>query len=240
MRYRTLAVLFTTTAVAVAGNVLMVQPAMAADAVALVYDTQATADAVVGPFVPGVPDTGAIATTQYLNPANPDGGGSAYSQRYCGKYQWNDGTEAGNHSKPQQPCLGGDGRDYLVGTGTRDNGTASAEGGYMDILHGYGGDDFLSGGESYDTLWGDAGNDILDGGIGNDYLTGGSGQDDMSGGQGADSFYAADGERDVIHCADSASDADGDNRLGDYDYVQYDAGLDVLDASCDNATKDPQ
>ena len=237
MQHRKFALLVTSV---VAGSVLTAGHAMAgSDPVGTVYAAQGIVDSAIDPAVsvaPDVPDTGVFT----VNPANGDGGGKAYSQRYCGKYQWNNGTEAGDKSKPVQPCLGGNGPDYLVGTGTRDYSSSTADGGRTDIIHGYGGDDFLSGGESFDTLWGDAGNDILDGGVGDDYLTGGAGQDEMSGGPGADTFYAVDGERDVIHCADSADQADQDYRVSSYDYVQYDAGLDVLDASCEHATKDPQ
>jgi Ca2+-binding RTX toxin-like protein len=235
MRHRTFALL---TASIVTGSFLTAVSALAiADPVGAVYDTQAVVDAAADPvvsLVPDVPDTGVFT----VNPANGDGGGKAYSQRYCGKYQWNNGTEAGTHSEPVQQCEGGGGPDYLVGTGTRDYNSGTADGGRTDIIHGFGGDDFLSGGESFDTLWGDAGNDILDGGLGDDYLTGGSGQDEMSGGPGADTFDAVDGERDIIHCADSADQADQDYRVSSYDYVKFDDGLDVLDESCEHAKKE--
>src|SRR5207245_7204194 len=58
---------------------------------------------------------------------------------------------------------GGDGNDYINGSGYDPNRTE--------------GPNFLTGGAGNDTLYGGYGNDRLDGGTGNDYLWGSSGAD---------------------------------------------------------------
>src|SRR5262245_29203070 len=68
------------------------------------------------------------------------------------------------------------GSPYLFGTADHDwiFGKADA----ANRLFGYGGNDYLRGGDSYD---------YLDGGIGNDHLEGGAGPDSIHGGDGTDS-----------------------------------------------------
>lgn len=82
-------------------------------------------------------------------------------------------------------------------------GNDTVEGGDVPLfLHGWGGDDDLTGSEWNDTLFGDAGNDSLFGGFGNDVLYGGTGNDliyggygtdTLTGGNGADSLYGGGG-----------------------------------------------
>ena len=47
-------------------------------------------------------------------------------------------------------------------------------------------------------LWGDGGNDVLNAGSWGSVLIGGAGRDRMVGGVGDDTFYAEDGEWDII------------------------------------------
>lgn len=61
-------------------------------------------------------------------------------------------------------------------------------------LNGFGGDDYLAGGEGRDTLDGGAGDDRLAGGNGDDVLKGGAGKDRLTGGEGADLFDMRDAE----------------------------------------------
>ncbi|MGF1855393.1 VCBS domain-containing protein, partial [Vibrio anguillarum] len=63
----------------------------------------------------------------------------------------------------------------------------SGQGG-TDLLFGGSGNDHIYGGEGNDGLRGGTGNDILDGGAGNDVLIGGLGNDILTGGDGADIF----------------------------------------------------
>ena len=93
-----------------------------------------------------------------------------------------------------------------------------------DTLKGGNGDDRLYGGNGTDKLFGEAGDDNLYGEAGNDIIDGGSGQDAIYGGHGDDTINAKDGSRDIITCGE-----------GTYDVVVYDAGLDQIDASCEQS-----
>lgn len=59
----------------------------------------------------------------------------------------------------------------------------------VNIVHGEGGDDTITGTDGYDDLYGGAGNDVLDGGKDVDYLFGEEGNDTLTGGDNVDVFY---------------------------------------------------
>jgi Ca2+-binding RTX toxin-like protein len=77
-----------------------------------------------------------------------------------------------------------------------------------DTIKGNDARNYLSGAGGNDTLAGRKGNDRLVGDIvefgnnGNDILNGGPGRDILNGGPGNDTFFAKDGEADVITCGD--------------------------------------
>ncbi|HEV7886242.1 MAG TPA: hypothetical protein VGO92_01700 [Acidimicrobiales bacterium] len=187
-----------------------------------------------------VPDvTGSLLTVGPV--ADPDGGGGSYpSQRYCGKWQWNDGTQGGNHSQSQIPCIGSNKKDHMVGTGTYDYN------GYSDTIQGRENDDFIEGGDAGDRLFGDYssgdrstdGSDIIYGGNGRDFIFGGRGTDYLHGGGDSDDLYANDNQKDYIFCADDLAQAESEYKFAQtMDAVWYDVGLDVLDESCKYAVK---
>ena len=82
--------------------------------------------------------------------------------------------------------LGGAGDDTVTG------------GDGNDVIKGGGGNDLLSGIGGDDRMLGQAGDDMMYGGGGNDVLDGGAGRDIAYGGGGADTFYARDGQTDVL------------------------------------------
>jgi hypothetical protein len=85
-----------------------------------------------------------------------------------------------------------------------------------DTIRGRQGNDTLRGGPGDDILVGGQGDDVLLGGKGNDTLTGSADADQLSGDAGNDSFFARDGEADIL---------DGG---GGTDSARVDADLDTL------------
>jgi Ca2+-binding RTX toxin-like protein/glucose/arabinose dehydrogenase len=118
---------------------------------------------------------------------------------------------------PGRVTLRGDGGDDALGGAVFD-----------DLLEGGAGTDTLQGNSGSDVLLGEAGNDTLNGQDGNDRLVGGPGADSLSGGNGDDTLEAADGEADLlIH-----------GQVG-VDTAYYDAGLDPVPVSVENAVPGP-
>ena len=108
-------------------------------------------------------------------------------------------------------------------------GTDDAESlfGYNDqnnYIHGFGGNDSLSGGVADDLLYGDAGDDHLNGDAGNDTLYGGEGNDNMYGYLGDDFLYGGTG-RDDLYGGEGDDVLDGGS---DVDYLEGGDGNDTL------------
>ncbi|MBY0323764.1 MAG: peptidoglycan DD-metalloendopeptidase family protein, partial [Reyranella sp.] len=91
-------------------------------------------------------------------------------------------------------------------------------------MYGYGGADFLDGGQGNDVLFGGGDNDILQGGAGNDSLEGGAGNDKLRGEAGTDLAKGGHG-RDTL-----VSGGGGDTLFGNGDGVSYAVGEDRSDA----------
>ncbi|MFO1347507.1 MAG: hypothetical protein U1F12_02845 [Pseudomonadales bacterium] len=79
---------------------------------------------------------------------------------------------------------------------------------YSYELHGFSGDDIITGSNGEDRIWGDVGNDTIKGGAGHDELYGGEGDDILLGGDGADFLFGGagndtlnggTGSRDILH-----------------------------------------
>ena len=108
-------------------------------------------------------------------------------------------------------------------------GTDDAESlfGYNDqnnYIHGFGGNDSLSGGVADDLLYGDAGDDHLNGDAGNDTLYGGEGNDNMYGYLGDDFLYGGTG-RDDLYGGGGNDVLDGGSGV---DYLEGGDGNDTL------------
>ena len=104
---------------------------------------------------------------------------------------------------------GGEGDDYIVGF----EGTIGYN--QSEVIHGYEGNDSLSGNNGDDTIYGDEGNDGLHGGNGNDTLIGGTGNDYMEGGDHNDTyvFNLGDGEDTIYDFHDSFDEGRADRIL---------------------------
>jgi uncharacterized repeat protein (TIGR02059 family) len=95
--------------------------------------------------------------------------------------------------------------DYGYGNGLANRMTASDAG---SLLHGWGGNDTLSGGASRDRLYGSSGDDRLYGNGGNDRLYGGTGKDRLEGGTGRD-YLAGDSGNDILKGGDGHDTING-------------------------------
>ena len=73
-------------------------------------------------------------------------------------------------------------------------------GGGNDIVFGFEGDDYVSGGLGNDKLYGGAGNDIINGDDGDDIISGGAGDNQLAGGAGNDTYVYSSG-LDIINDA---------------------------------------
>lgn len=109
------------------------------------------------------------------------------------------------------------GRDLLYGYGGADFLYGGNEAGWGDKILGGSGGDRVYGQDGHDALYGEMGDDRIYGGHRNDLVSGGSGKDFLDGGPGADKINARDGQKDTIVI-----------RFGEGDVVYYDRGLDVL------------
>lgn len=106
-------------------------------------------------------------------------------------------------SLPWSVDQGGDGDDTVTGTAAG------------DMLHGYAGDDLISGLGGDDDIRGGAGADLLSGNADDDMLHGGDGPDTLSGGEGADELFGHGGD-DVQHGGagdDMLQGGEGDDEL---------------------------
>jgi predicted extracellular nuclease len=90
---------------------------------------------------------------------------------------------------------GGRGRDFLDGTGQKNEMTGWRG---DDLMLGRGGDDRLYAGAGEDRVLGGDGADFVTGDAGNDWLEGGAGRDTLYGGQGADTLFGGAGRGDVL------------------------------------------
>jgi uncharacterized repeat protein (TIGR02059 family) len=94
---------------------------------------------------------------------------------------------------------------YGYGNGLANRMTASDSG---SLLHGWGGNDTLSGGASRDRLYGSSGDDRLYGNGGNDRLYGGTGKDRLEGDTGRD-YLAGDSGNDILKGGDGHDTING-------------------------------
>ena len=105
---------------------------------------------------------------------------------------------------------------YCYGTNRGDSLSGTSG---VDREYGYGGGDFMYGGNETglgDKMLGGVGADLINGQGGDDLINGGPGRDTLKTGSGSDQVEAKDGEKDTIICDGS-------------DDVSYDVGLDVLE-----------
>ena len=74
-------------------------------------------------------------------------------------------------------------------------------------MRGYGGADYIFGGEGNDTIYGGAGDDTLVGGVGDDFLSGSTGNDTFlfNKGDGIDTVREYAGEQDVVKLGDQVN-----------------------------------
>lgn len=144
-------------------------------------------------------------------------GGNDYLEGYNGVDTFDGG--AGNDTLVgyggNDALYGGDGNDIIRGMDGNDQ------------LMGQNGNDQLEGGAGDDMAWGAAGNDVLLGGDGNDQLMGDDGNDRVNGGAGTDKMWGGNGN-DVIIAIDAAF----------ADFVQGDAGNDIMWIDASGSTKD--
>jgi uncharacterized repeat protein (TIGR02059 family) len=94
---------------------------------------------------------------------------------------------------------------YGYGNGLANKMAASDAG---SLLHGWGGNDTLSGGASRDRLYGSSGDDRLYGNGGNDRLYGGTGKDRLDGGSGRD-YLAGESGSDILKGGDGHDTING-------------------------------
>lgn len=93
-----------------------------------------------------------------------------------------------------------------------------------NVLHGWGGNDFLSGGKGNDVLNGMDGNDYLFGGMGNDRLSGGDGNDTLIGASEMDTLTGGNGDDGFVFIDLAGTDQIQDFTHGDkllFDYVFF-------------------
>ena len=148
---------------------------------------------------------------------------------------------------------GTDGPDTFVGTdgpddirGRAGNDNLSGAGG-IDRVRGDGGNDTLSGGpggtlDQRERVEGDGGNDTTSGDGGADEVRGGLGDDDMLGGGGADFIRADEAGIDEVSAGIGADVIEAHDDAGidtidcgdGVDTVDFDAGVDVVAANCEN------
>ena len=95
---------------------------------------------------------------------------------------------AANKTCSQNPCVGTDGPDRLIGTAQKNEIRALA------------GPDYVSGKQSADVLYGNGGRDEVHAGKGNDRVFGGRGEDRLFGDRGNDTMNARDGYEDKVNC----------------------------------------
>lgn len=144
-------------------------------------------------------------------------------------------------------CVGTDGPDELLGTGSRDE-MEGRQG--DDVLRGFGGFDKLIGDradrpddppDGNDRLFGNRGDDFLIGKGGSDLLKGGGGRDEIDASDlfnlvtnpGEDTVFGGFGNDDVTRARDGFKDTI-DCGAGSEDRVLgYDAGLDVISPNCE-------
>jgi Ca2+-binding RTX toxin-like protein len=134
-----------------------------------------------------------------------------------------DGGDGTGHDADD--IFGGDGLDTVdysarvhsvrIGLGSNFNDGEENEGDNVhhdiEIAIGGSGDDLLENfGAATACFYGGDGNDTLIGGMGNDTLTGGAGEDILNGAGGFDSYFANDGEADVLICGSGWLDMDKD------------------------------
>lgn len=112
--------------------------------------------------------------------------------------------------------------DFRFGTNSDDTFVGTDE---SEAFFGKGGDDSVDAGGGDDLLFGGPGRNVLEGGPGSDFLVSDNRSlDVLRGGAGDDRLIAMDGYKDIIKCGE-----------GD-DTVYADAGIDVVDASCEHIT----
>lgn len=96
-----------------------------------------------------------------------------------------------NNDQPQNIVIP-ENNDRLNGSDGNDDLKVTSQSGA--VVHGWGGNDNLTGSNGDDFLYGDAGDDHLDGGNGNDFLDGGDGNDALYGGDGNDTLDGGTGD----------------------------------------------
>jgi Ca2+-binding RTX toxin-like protein len=110
---------------------------------------------------------------------------------------------------------------YGYGNGLANRMSASEAG---SLLHGWSGNDTLTGGASRDRLYGSSGDDRLYGNGGNDRLYGGTGKDRLEGGTGRD-YLAGESGNDVLKSGDSHDTISGSSGN---DVIYGGTGKDIL------------
>jgi uncharacterized repeat protein (TIGR02059 family) len=110
---------------------------------------------------------------------------------------------------------------YGYGNGLANRMSASDAG---SLLHGWGGNDTLTGGASRDRLYGSSGDDRLYGNGGNDRLYGGTGKDRLEGGTGRD-YLTGESGNDVLKSGDSHDTINGSSGN---DVIYGGKGKDIL------------
>ncbi|MFW8593243.1 calcium-binding protein [Cribrihabitans neustonicus] len=102
--------------------------------------------------------------------------------------------------------------------------------GSFNLIHGWDGNDTISGGASYDYLLGGSGNDLLSGLGDGDILYGGGGNDSLFGGKGSDFLCGEDGE-DLLKGHAGNDELTGSSRS---DALEGGGGRDVLSGGTGN------
>lgn len=149
-------------------------------------------------------------------------------------------------TSPNEPTVGTDGADRIIGLSTRDfrldgqGGDDLIEGnGGDDVLDGFDGNDTLLGGFGRDSLFGVNGDDLLHGGTGSDLLFGGEGNGTLLGGDLDDELRGFTGNDLLTGGSGRASftllrldvdrfDSDGDTRFDETVLVPFEDGNDTI------------